>query len=203
MRFPGRLLAIGLLLAMAVPAAAVSRPLELVDVEMSSELELILVEAVRDHNQARDGVKGLAAEVISRLEEAESDIAQDHPVLLVYLGSAYTLMGRDSESVSNAIRFTNRGIRIMNEAVEIAPKNFAVLAVRAFNNINLPAMFGRRESAISDMKELIALYEKKPLSSRQLDVKSALEILIKVSETNGESEDMKLWKAKLNGLSLD
>ena len=190
-------------LVIVIPANAGSRPPELIGVALPVALEPILIEAVRDHNQARNGTKGLAAKVVERLEKAQSEISPDHPVVMGYLGSAYTLMARDAGSVSDALRYTNRGIRIMNAAVDIAPELFVVRAVRAFNNIALPVMFERRKSALRDMEQLVVLYEKAPLPQRQPVVKMALETLIQTAEAQGKSADAERWKAKMSGLSLD
>ena len=142
----------------------------------------LLGQAIRDHDRAREGEKGLAEHVTERLEAVPPEAGGDHPVLRAYLGSAYTLRGRDAGSPLNATRYTNRGIRLLDEAVEFAPDNFTVRAVRAFNNFALPAMFGRRDRALEDMTVLVALYEKQPTPARRPATVQALRHLIEDAE---------------------
>ena len=162
-------------------------PEALTGVELPPELVPILGQAIRDHDRAREGEKGLAKKITERLEAVSPEEGGDHPVLRAYLGSAYTLRARDAWSPLNATRYANRGIRILDEAVELAPDNFTVRAVRAFNNLALPAMFGRRDRALEDMTVLVALYEKQPTPARRPATVRALRHLIEDAE-NKEDE---------------
>ena len=109
------------------------------------------------HDAARDG-KGDAKDAVKALEAyAAAEPAQAKG--WAYLGSAYAISARDAGSVTDKIRFTNRGLRYLDQAVEQAPQDFAVRVVRANVLMNLPAMFGRDDMLVSDMMTLHQMYQ--------------------------------------------
>ena len=48
------------------------------------------------------------------------------------------------------MRYTNRGLRFLDQAVTLAPNDFAVRVIRANVANNLPELFGRQATAIED-----------------------------------------------------
>lgn len=113
--------------------------------------------AVVLHNAARDG-KSDAKAAVQALEEftaTEPDKAQGW----AYLGSAYAIRARDSVNVTDKVRFTNRGLRYLDRAVELAPQDFVVRLVRANVELSLPSMFGREASLVEDLMTLDAMYQ--------------------------------------------
>lgn len=163
---------------------------------MSSQL----VDVVSDHDRARDGTKGLAAEVTDKLQAILDE--GDNPLALAYLGSAYTLRGRDAKSPLNAMRYTNRGIRIMDEAVDIAPDNFTIRLIRALNNFRLPEMFGRGAKSLEDMSVAVDLYDKAPHPARAAALRPALNALIKSAENKGDAAAAAKWRRKREDIGL-
>lgn len=109
------------------------------------------------HNAARDG-KGAAEEAVKALEAytaAEPAQAEGW----AYLGSAYAISARDAGSVTDKIRFTNRGLRFLDQAVAQAPQDFVVRVIRANVLMNLPAMFGREDMLVGDLMTLHQMYQ--------------------------------------------
>lgn len=109
------------------------------------------------HNAARDG-KGDAEAAVQALEEFTAT-EPGKAAGWAYLGSAYTIRARDSVNVTDKIRFTNRGLRYLDQAVELAPQDFVVRLVRANVAMNLPSMFGREASLVEDLMTLDAMYQ--------------------------------------------
>ncbi|MDD9799212.1 MAG: hypothetical protein OXU29_01915 [Gammaproteobacteria bacterium] len=114
-------------------------------------------EAVELHNRARDGDENAAPQAVERLERHCKQFPEDGAAW-AYLGSAYTMMGRDAPAVADKVRYTNRGIRHLDRALEIAPQDFTVRLVRANVNAALPQMFGRGDQATEDMLALDRMF---------------------------------------------
>jgi hypothetical protein len=116
-----------------------------------------LREAISLHNDGRDGDAKATAEAITLLE----DIIKAQPTnatALAYLGSSYSLTARDSDTVVNKMRYTNRGLRVLDQAVSIAPDDWVVRLIRANVASNLPALFNRKKTAIEDGLKLDEIF---------------------------------------------
>ena len=48
------------------------------------------------------------------------------------------------------MRYTNRGLRFLDQAVTLAPNDFTIRVIRANVANNLPELFGRKATAIED-----------------------------------------------------
>ena len=121
--------------------------------------------AVSLHDRARDGdvAAGVqAAETLAELLDEDADNAR----ALVYSGSVSTLRARDSTSVVNKIRYSNRGLRAIDRALEVGADDFVVRLVRANVNLAMPKFFGRADDALVDMKALHDLYQDSPSAER-------------------------------------
>ncbi|WP_293573962.1 hypothetical protein [Phaeobacter sp.] len=108
-----------------------------------------LESAIALHDAGRAGDTGATAQAV----EAFLELMKAEPgnaMSVAYLGSSYAIMARDSRSVADKVRFTNRGLRFLDQAVAMAPDDFTVRLIRASVAGNLPAMFGRSETAIED-----------------------------------------------------
>lgn len=78
------------------------------------------------------------------------------PEVLAYLGSAQTLIARDSWNVFTKISQVNKGIALIDKAVSLAPSDVAVRMIRAHNSLKLPESFGRQPRALEDLEFLYA-----------------------------------------------
>lgn len=124
-----------------------------------------LQQAIDLHDQAASGEEGVAAEAVPLLQ-ALLESEPGHAVALAYLGSAHTMMARDSSNVINKVRYSNRGLRYLDEAVELAPEDFEVLMVSMNVNKSLPAMFMRGSKADENALALDLIYSAEPSPRR-------------------------------------
>ena len=139
--------------AFSVVGAAVAEP-----------ARLSISEVARMHDAARDGNTALAVTLSERLEAALANGGggPDRPVLLAYLGSATALQARDGSGAMQKIVLTNRALRYLDEARELAPQSFVVLHITAGVQARLPGLFGRREQAVQDMLALHRIFSADP-----------------------------------------
>ncbi len=113
------------------------------------------------HDRARDGENNAAEKAVDAftvLVKAEPKNA----LALAYLGSSYAISARDANVVTNKIRYTNRGLRYLDQAVSLEPENFVVLVIRANVTASLPSMFGRGDTSLEDMLLLDKLFSQSP-----------------------------------------
>ena len=129
--------------------------------EPPPELEALREEGIALHDAARDGDEDAAVEAVEALERYLERFPKDGEAR-AYLGSAYALRGREASSVVNKMRYTNRGLRHLDRALDAAPRNFTVRIVRARVNAGLPAMFDRGEAATEDMLALDEIFRARP-----------------------------------------
>ncbi|HOJ99433.1 MAG TPA: hypothetical protein PLW34_07730 [Termitinemataceae bacterium] len=85
------------------------------------------------------------------------------PVTLAYLGSAWTLVGRDAIHPAKKIDGVMKGIEILDRAVQEDPQNVIIRRIRYENSFALPDIFERKSVAEGDVDYLIVLYSKNPL----------------------------------------
>ena len=141
-------------------------------------------EAIRLHNAGLKGEKSAAKEANKLLEI----IVKKYPkngVAAAYFGSTYTLMARDAENVVDKVRYSNRGIRYLDVALELAPEDFLVRFIRAKVNSSLPSMFSRAEKATEDMLALDKLYQSNSLKFRAAMMTGIYEKLIVLAPSKG------------------
>jgi hypothetical protein len=126
-----------------------------------AELPAALAQAIALHDAAVAGdekAASAAREALADLVSAEPDNA----VALAYLGSTHAVIARDAFNVVSKMSNTNKGLRHLDKALELAPQDVTVRMVRANVNWNLPEMFGRRGDAIEDMIVLDRLFRSAP-----------------------------------------
>ncbi len=148
-----------------------------------------LNEAIMLHNKARDGEEKAAEKAVSALKillEKEPDNAK----VYAYLGSAYSISARDAGSVTDKIRFTNRGLRYLDEAIDMAPRGFIVRLIRANVTQRLPSMFGREKSSRDDMLMLDQIYTMANHPSMARPMIAIYQALAKIAPNQGD------WVAK-------
>lgn len=149
----------------------------------------VLEKAIVLHDRACDG-DGKAAEkavgLFTKMIEAEPKNA----VAVAYLGSSYALMGRHSDVLNDKVRYTNRGIRFLDQSLQYGADNFTVRVIRAHVNLSLPAMFKRADAARADIEKLDSLYMAAPSQEHAQQVAPLYAQLAK--SLNGDSR----WMAK-------
>ncbi len=110
------------------------------------------------HDRGVDGDKQAVIQCIEKLQLMLERSPENH-LAKVYLGSAYTLRSRDLFPGPKKLSMLTEGGRLMDEAVAAAPDNIRVRLVRAVNYYKLPAIFGKRELARSELVQLIDMVE--------------------------------------------
>ena len=113
------------------------------------------------HSLAESGNKDATRRLVAWLEELTSE-QPDNGILLVYLGSAYTLASRDAFIGPGKLRFLMAGRDCMDRAVAMRPDDANVRFIRAINNYHLPTLFNRRSIARDDFRKLVDQLAKDP-----------------------------------------
>lgn len=106
------------------------------------------------HSQAEAGNKDATRRLVAWLEELTAE-QPDNGILLVYLGSAYTLASRDAFIGPGKLRYLMAGRDSMDRAVTMRPDDANVRFIRAINNYHLPTIFNRRSIARDDFRQLV------------------------------------------------
>ncbi len=113
------------------------------------------------HSLAEAGNKDATRRLVAWLEELTSE-QPDNGILLVYLGSAYTLASRDAFIGPGKLRYLMAGRDCMDRAVTMRPDDANVRFIRAINNYHLPTIFNRRSIARDDFRQLVDQLAKDP-----------------------------------------
>jgi hypothetical protein len=113
------------------------------------------------HSLAEAGNKDATRRLVAWLEELTSE-QPDNGILLVYLGSAYTLASRDAFIGPGKLRYLMAGRDCMDRAVTMRPEDANVRFIRAINNYHLPTIFNRRSIARDDFRQLVDQLAKHP-----------------------------------------
>lgn len=113
------------------------------------------------HSLAEAGNKDATRRLVAWLEELTSE-QPDNGILLVYLGSAYTLASRDAFIGPGKLRYLMAGRDCMDRAVTMRPEDANVRFIRAINNYHLPTIFNRRNIARDDFRQLVDQLAKHP-----------------------------------------
>jgi len=101
------------------------------------------------HHQGVIGVDGMPEKALAYLTKAQ-ELSPDDNETLAFLGSAMTLIARDSWNPYTKLTMVNDGIDKMDQAVEREPKNILIRMVRANNSLNLPSFLKRNYLAKAD-----------------------------------------------------
>lgn len=136
----------------------------------SSSIKKFKMLGIAYHNLATLKIKDASRKAVAYLQKAHSLSPNDDEVQ-AYLGSATTMVGRDSWNILTKISNVNKGIKMMDQAVARLPENIAVRMVRANNSLDLPKFFKRKEIAKKDFQHLETLIVK-PSSNIAPDIKA-------------------------------
>ncbi len=150
------------------------------------------------HSLAEAGNKDATRRLVAWLEELTSE-QPDNGILLVYLGSAYTLASRDAFIGPGKLRYLMAGRDCMDRAVTMRPDDANVRFIRAINNYHLPTIFNRRSIARDDFRQLVDQLAKHP---EAVDSLTSLAIYYSAAlcfaQLDEESNALASWKKGLN-----
>jgi len=96
--------------------------------------------------------------------EARLKTNPDDHLATVYLGSASALRAKASFWGPSKLKYLRRGQKLMNAAIDSAPKDARVRMVRAIGYYKVPKRFKYRETAIKDFEILMPIVEDKSSS---------------------------------------
>ena len=155
------------------------------------------------HSLAEAGNKNATRRLVAWLEELTSE-QPDNGILLVYLGSAYTLASRDAFIGPGKLRFLMAGRDCMDRAVTMRPDDANVRFIRAINNYHLPTIFNRRSIARDDFRQLVDQLAKDPevvdgLTSLAIYYYAGLCFAQLEEESNARASWQKGLELKING----
>jgi tetratricopeptide (TPR) repeat protein len=135
---------------------------------MASEFTEELMGGVELHDAAVAGDKEIAPKAIAHFEGMLEENPDDE-LARVYLGSSWTLRSRDMGLGPKKMEALKKGGRLMDQAVRNAPRDIPVRLVRAINYLQLPAIFGKRDTARADLRAIMtAISEGKSAQARDL-----------------------------------
>ena len=147
-RFVVSLILLATTSALAEPASAPAKP----KVDPFSDPLIKSVQARHDKSVAGDKKETQA--LTTDLEKWTKEQPNNH-LLQAYLGSVYTLDSRDAWIGPGKLAYLKKGGQWLDAAVSSAPDNPAVRFVRAIDYFELPAIFGKRQTARDDFQILL------------------------------------------------
>ncbi len=113
------------------------------------------------HSLAESGNEDATSRLVAWLEELTAE-QPENGILLVYLGSAYTLASRDAFIGPGKLRYLMSGRDCMDRAVALRPEDPNVRFIRGINNYHLPTIFNRRSIARDDFRKLVDQLSQNP-----------------------------------------
>jgi hypothetical protein len=119
--------------------------------------ELLQSLGIAYHNLAALGIQGRSKQAVKYLKKANT--IKNTPVTTTFLGSAWTLRGRDSSNPVNKVSFVNKGNELIDKGIQSDPDNIVLRLTRLNNGLNLPAFFGRADVALNDLEYIEGQYQ--------------------------------------------
>ncbi len=129
----------------------------------TADIEKLKMLGITYHNLAVLNVKDASRKSVFYLQKVYSLSALDQEVK-AYLGSATTMLGRDSWNVLAKMSIVNKGIKMMDDALLSSPDSIVARMVRAKNSLDLPDLFNRKVIAKKDFQYLEKLITKTSLN---------------------------------------
>jgi tetratricopeptide (TPR) repeat protein len=122
----------------------------------------------------------------------------NHAMARVMYGSVLTMKARDAIWPLMQLNYVNAGIREMDAAVRVAPKDEQVRFRRAVNNFHMPDRMDRGEIVQED---LAWLWQQAHLAETKLDVGQKQTIALRygqiLQKKNKPDEAIRIWRAGL------
>lgn len=122
------------------------------DAESAARRAHLLEQGIALHDRGESGDKSAAHQAVRLFEEAVEEYPDD-ALLKAYHGSSVSLVARYADDANDAFAGAIKGMKILDEAVKIAPEDCRVRLVRARQALRLPELFFRRTGvAIVDLE---------------------------------------------------
>ncbi|MCX7656079.1 MAG: hypothetical protein N2Z76_06105 [Treponemataceae bacterium] len=134
--------------------------LKLKTAQQPSNAELWFSLGIAYHDLCNKYMIKCAKDAVQALERASK--LRNDAVTLAYLGSAWTLVGRDEDNPLLKIDGVLKGLTYLDSAVKLSPSDVIVRRIRYENNFALPDIFDRKKIVEEDLNFLVKLYAKDP-----------------------------------------
>lgn len=116
-------------------------------------------------------------------------------VAKVWLGSLITIEGKYSLMPWNKLKYVQKGLLLMDDAVKSNRSNITVRMVRGENNLALPKFFNRIDSSIVDLKFVVHELENNKDLQKEYNLKEQYLRLAKAYKVKGQTaKSVKIWK---------
>ena len=132
-----------------------------------------LPEAIALHDAARDGDEEAvepAIEMLTALNRADPENVE----VLAYLGSSYAQVARYESGWFARWHNGRKGLKLLDQALERAPKNFTVRMVRARVYGAMPTFLGYADDTIEEMHALHRIFSSLDTPSTQMSKEMVL-----------------------------
>ena len=130
-------------------------------------LTATLAEAIALHNAAQDGDEDAVQpvlEMLTTLNRADPENVE----VIAYLGSSYALVAGYETGWFARWHNGRKGLKLLNQALERAPKNFTVRMVRARVYDAMPTFLGYADDAIEEMLALHRIFSSLDTPTKQM-----------------------------------
>jgi tetratricopeptide (TPR) repeat protein len=115
----------------------------------SQNVEILVKLGIAYHNKGVNGDKKAVKSAEEHLNKA-LELDRTNALALAYLGSVWTLKGRDAFFPWNKMKNVEKGMDKIDKAVDMSPDNLRVRMLRAMNSLNLPPFFHRLQYSLKD-----------------------------------------------------
>ena len=126
-----------------------------------------LYEAIALHDAARDGDEEAvepAIEMLTVLNRADPKNVE----VIAYLGSSYALVARYETGWFARWHNGKKGLKLLDQALERAPKNFTVRMLRASVYNAMPRFLGYADNAVEEMIALHRIFDSLDNPSKEM-----------------------------------
>ena len=130
-------------------------------------LTATLAEAIALHDAARDSDEEAVEPVIEMLT-ALNRADPENVEVIAYLGSSYALVARYETGWFARWHNGRKGLKLLDQALERAPKNFTIRMVRAWVYGAMPTFLGYADDAIEEMLALHRIFSSLDTPSQQM-----------------------------------
>jgi len=150
------------------------------ETEKSDRVEDLIRTGIAYHNLSVLNVGAASDKSVDYLKKA-LELRPTDSIVMAYLGSATTMMARDSWNIFTKMGDANRGFNLLDKAVATDPENVIVRVIRINNSLQAPDFLGRKRIAKQDMTKLEQILSQNPNS---LDAGTIADVRKKVSKAD-------------------
>lgn len=165
----------------------------------SQNVELLKTLGILYHNLSRMGERNVADKAIEYLTKYNTLTKNQDAEAIAYLGSSYTLKGRDAGIPTQKIAYVKKGCKILDEAIKVDGNNIVARMVRANNSLSLPGFFNRLKYTEEDCMFLLNLHKKEKI---KLNNETLSEIYFLLGEfyyqKNNLSKAKEFWQQSID-----